>query len=146
MKYIKTYEDNFNEEVKHIIDNYDPYVVKIQEVDRYFSVLIKDKNSDFESWLDVWVTDTNNDIESEWNQQIYYNNNSNDIIKKEVESDNDVFSMSESVALYKLLDDNMIYEEDDKYYYYSDYWYVKDGYKDKGISLDKAREIKKYNL
>lgn len=147
MKYLKSYElYKFQDEITHIINNYDPYVVKYEEnkSNKYFSVLIKDKNSNFTSWIDLWIE--NNQICADWNQMSYDRLNSKDMIKKEVENNPDIYSMSESVAREKLIDDEMIYEDENGYHYYNDYWYVKDGFKKQDISLDDAKKIKKYNL
>lgn len=151
MKYLKYFEkDEFNseieEEVENIIKNYNPYVVKYEDhkSDKYFSVLVKDKNSNFETWVDLWVED--GEVNLDWNQMTYHKFDSNDMIKKGVESDSDIYSDTYNIVLDKLITDEMIYEDETGYYYYSNYWYIKDGYKDKGINLDDAKRIKKYNL
>jgi len=149
MKHIKKFEKDkyyfeIEKEIKEIIKNYNPYVIKYEDNGGYFSVLIKDKNSDFKTWIDIWVEQY--DILSEWNQSSYNTNNLNDIIKKGVEDDGDIISMTEGVAISKLLEDSMIYEDDDKYYYHKNFWYIKDGYKKQDVNLDDAKKIKKYNL
>ena len=148
MKYIKKLE-KFNkksEEIKKIIKNYEPYAVKYEDHKniKQFSVLVKDKNSDFNSWVDIWVED--GEINSDWNQMIYYNDNEDDMVKKGVENDSDVYLKTESAALTILEENNLIYYDEDIMYHYSDYWYIKDGYKDEGFSLEDAKKIRKYNL
>ena len=149
MKYIKKFElDKYSweisKEAKDIIENYDPIVIKYEELEKYFSVQLKDQNSEFETWVDINVDDY--DINGDWNQISYNLNNSKDMIKKTVENDPNVFDISIATASDKLLEDDMIYEENGEYYYYKDFWYVKDGFKEKGISYDKAKQIKKYNI
>jgi len=147
MKYIKKFENSFDTEVKvevdKIIKKYDPYVLKYEEEGDFFSVLVKDKNSDFMSYIDLWLE--HGDVSSEWNQMSYSTNNSNDMIKKGVENDGDVYTDTFNIALDKLISDEMIYN-DDKYYHYKDFWYVKDGYKEQGIGLEDAKRMRKYNL
>ena len=136
--------DDNKKEANKIISDYDPIVLKYEDNDGYFSVYIKDKNSEFNTWIDISIEDY--EISAEWNQLTYNTNNSNDIIKSMIESDNDVFTSSISVSEDKLLADRMIYEEDGKYYYHKDHWYVKGGFKDNGIDYDKAKRMKKYNI
>lgn len=131
-------------EAKNIIKKYDPIVLKYEDNDGYFSVLLKDKNSTFESWIDISVD--NYDLTAEWNQISYDINDSKDMIKQKVENDSKVFDLSRSIAEEKLLDDHMVYEEDNKYYHYKKFWYVKDGFKDNGIDYEKAKKMKKYNV
>jgi len=138
------YSFEIKKEAKDIIKNYDPIVSKYEDNNGYFSVLLKDKNSTFESWIDISVE--NYDISIEWNQISYNMNNSKDMIKKKVENDSSVFDLSSSIALQKLEDDNMIYVENGNYYYHKDFWYVKDGYKEKGVDYDVAKKIRKYNI
>ncbi|MCK9416069.1 hypothetical protein M0Q97_05350 [Candidatus Dojkabacteria bacterium] len=139
-----SFENDIKKEAKKIIKNYDPIISKYEDDNGYLSVLLKDKNSSFESWIDISIEDY--EISADWNQISYYRDNSNDMIKQKVENNSDVFDMSLSVAEEKLLEDNMIYYEDDKYYYHKDFWYEKDGYKERGIDYDAAKKIRKYNI
>lgn len=139
-----SFDNDIEKEVKKIIKKYDPIVLKYEDNDSYFSVLLKDKNSTFESWIDISIE--NDDISIEWNQFSYNLDNSKDMIKKKVQNDDYVFDLSGSVALEKLEEDNMIYYENDKYYYHKYFWYIKDGYKDRGIDYDIAKKIRKYNV
>lgn len=141
---IDKYSFEIEKEAKDIIKKYDPIVLNYEDNNGYFSVLLKDENSTFESWIDISVE--NYDISIEWNQFSYDMNNSKDMIKKKVENDSSVFDLSSSIALQKLEDDNMIYIENGKYYYHKNFWYIKDGYKEKGIDYDTAKKIKKYNI
>jgi hypothetical protein len=141
---IDKYSFEIEKEAKDIIKKYDPIVLKYEDNNGYFSVLLKDENSTFESWIDISVE--NYDISIEWNQFSYDMNNSKDMIKKKVENDSSVFDLSSSIALQKLEDDNMIYIENGNYYYHKDFWYVKDGYKEKGVDYDVAKKIRKYNI
>lgn len=138
------YQFEIEKEAKGIIKKYDPIVSKYDDSDGYFSVLLKDKNSTFESWIDISIE--NYDLTAEWNQISYNMNNSKDMIKQKVENDSNVFDLSRSIAEEKLLDDHMVYEEDNKYYHYKKFWYVKDGFKDNGIDYEKAKKMKKYNV
>jgi len=151
MKYIKKfetyeYDKELEEEIDRIVSNYDPIVVKYEDNGEMFFVLVKDKNSDFISWVDLW--EDSGEITSDWNQMVYNTNNSNDIIKKGVESDPNVYDLTYSISLDKLLRDEMIYydDEDNNSYYHTNYWYIKDGYKERGISLEDAKQMRKYNL
>lgn len=138
------YSFEIKKEANNIIKKYDPIVLKYEDNDGYFSVLLKDKNSTFESWIDISVD--NYDLTAEWNQLTYNTDNYNDMIKQKVENDSKVFDLSRSIAEEKLLDDHMVYEEDNKYYHYKKFWYVKDGFKDNGIDYEKAKKMKKYNV
>ena len=80
--------DEFEKEVleqsSKIIKNFNPKVIK-EELDKeWLSVLIKDKNSDFQAWMDFNFIDESVD----WNKFIFYKSSSKDMIEKAV-MDND---------------------------------------------------------
>lgn len=153
MKYIKEFEkDKFNfeieEEIKKVVDNYEPKAVKYEYHEHgkesYFSIMVKDNNSSFSSWVDISFE--SGDCESEWNQAIYSTDNSNDMIKQGIENSDDVLFITESAILDYLAENEILYEEDGEYYYFEKYWYVKDGYKDNGISLEDAKRMRDFNI
>jgi len=101
-------------EAEKIISNFEPEGIKVEISDKTsFSVLIKDKNSEFEGWVDIYF-DTHGaiDINSEWNQYIFNNTNSNDILKQKIQDNIDVYDSATDEALYKLKKDKLIYQND----------------------------------
>jgi hypothetical protein len=140
------YDFEIEEESKNIISNFDPVVIKYEENEGYFSVLIKDKNSDFKTWLDISFDD--GEPNSEWNQISYNNNNSNDMIKKLVEDSEGMLDICSNAAIEKLIKDEKVYDDDDEgYVNYKDYWYIRDGFKERGIDYETAKSIRyDYNL
>lgn len=140
------YNFEIEEESKNIISNFDPVVIKYEENEGYFSVLIKDKNSDFKTWLDISFDD--GEPNSEWNQISYFNNNSNDMIKKLVEDSEGMLDICSNAAIEKLIKDEKVYDDDDEgYVNYKDYWYIRDGFKERGIDYETAKSIRyEYNL
>ena len=102
------FEYDVRVDADEIISNFKPIATKIENDNGYFSVFVKDENSSFDSWIDVWIE--NKDVESVWNQQTYYLNNSKDAIKKQVETE--VFDEALSVAIDKLESENLIYQDD----------------------------------
>lgn len=143
--------DNYNfddeiDETKRILSNFKPVVEKYEEDGDYFSVLIKDQNSNFKTWLDI--TFNNGEYESEWNQISYNNRNSNDIVKQNIQNSEGILDTCSNIAIDKLLVDEKIYDdEEDGYVIYKNYWYIKDGFKESGIDYETAKRIRyDYNL
>lgn len=60
------------------------------------SVLVKDKYSSLEFWMDIDVVDK--DISCDWNQDTFNTCNSDDIIRKQIQENCDVFCDAESEA------------------------------------------------
>lgn len=77
-----------------------------------YSVLVQDKNSDFEAWVDVWVNTSTNDIEKEWNQYIFHTNNSKDIFQKEMQDNDTIYDMATSEAVNFLEEKGILKNED----------------------------------
>lgn len=90
--------DEFDKEVLEestkIIENFDPEVIKEDADSDWVSVLIKDKNSDFQAWMDFNFMSE----ECDWNKFVFFNNNSKDMIEKKVMDDNNVFDLCSSLA------------------------------------------------
>lgn len=111
-------ELTFDEKVNKIVDEFNPEAVEYTADDNNgWSVKIKDKNSEMEFWVDVWVDTNYNDVETEWNQYIFDTNNDNDNLKNAVQENNSVFDLATSEAINYLQEQNII-EQDDKANWY----------------------------
>lgn len=104
--------DEDKETVKKIIKNFNPIAVKYNgNNDDGYSVLIKDKNSDFESWMDVWVD--GKDVDVDWNQYIYHTDIIEDVMKRKIEDDTEtVFDLTSSEAVNFLQDKGILVQDD----------------------------------
>jgi len=101
------FEYDVRVDADEIISNFKPIATKIENNDGFFSVLIEDENSNFSAWLDIWVE--NDDLNGDWNQDTFYLNDSKDMIQKRIQDE--VFEESESVAIYKLEEEGLIYQD-----------------------------------
>ena len=111
-------ELTFDEKVNKIVDEFNPEAVEYTADDNNgWSVKIKDKNSEMEFWVDVWVDTNYNDVETEWNQYIFDTNNDNDNLKNAVQENSSVFDLATSEAINYLQEQNII-EQDDKANWY----------------------------
>ena len=98
--------------VNKIINNFEPVAIDIND----YSVLIKDKNSKFQAWIDTWVD--NKDIDQDWNQYIFHTDDVNDRIQKAVQEDDNVFDLACNEALSYLQKKGLIIQGDDGWWSY----------------------------
>lgn len=98
--------------VNKIINNFEPIAIDIND----YSVLIKDKNSKFQAWIDTWVD--NKDIDQDWNQYIFHTDDINDRIQKAVQEDDNVFDLACNEALSYLQKKGLIIQGDDGWWSY----------------------------
>lgn len=106
------------EEAQKIIDNFEPVRLEMDGGDgTYASVLVGDKNSDFEAWIDVTIK--NDDVEGDWNQFITNLRDTNEVINKKVRDDNKVFDLAISEAIQTLRDKNIITQDDKGFWHWA---------------------------
>lgn len=90
--------DEFDKEVieesDKIINNFDPQIIKKDQDGEWVSFLIKDKNSDFQTWMDFDIKTE----DCEWNKFIFHNNNSKDMIEKRIMDNDKVFDLCYSLV------------------------------------------------
>lgn len=94
MEFDNDFDREVYEESTKIIENFDPELINEELDGEWLSVLIKDKNSDFQAWLDFNFIDESID----WNKFVFFNNNSKDMIEKAVMDDDNVFDLCSSLA------------------------------------------------
>lgn len=79
-RYIKTqnYID-LDDDIQTLIDEFDPYIEETQtdtDVDAigygWVAYRIKDRNSDFDEWIDVRLDEDGNIEEWDWNRQVFF--------------------------------------------------------------------------
>jgi hypothetical protein len=84
-----------------IINNFSPVAVKhhVHEttVGSYYSVLVKDENSEFSAWVDVSIS--RDDVEADWNMYIFDMTDPADVLQKRVQDNDDVFDYATSEAV-----------------------------------------------
>jgi hypothetical protein len=83
----------------------------VANVDDTGSVLINDTNSSFSAWVDVWIE--SKDVACDWNQYIFYNTDFDDMVKKSVQENADVFDLATSMAINYLEHEGIISQESD---------------------------------
>lgn len=70
-----------------IMRTFEPYVIKSESEDGYSSILIGDKNSSYQTWVDK----NDSDGSLYWNKNIFCLSNSNDVIEREMQYDESVW-------------------------------------------------------
>lgn len=95
--------------IKQIVDNMDVYAVKMDDT---YSVLVKDRNSKFEAWMDVWISDRG-DVNVDWNKYIFYLYNEDDVFQRDVQDYAEAFDMCCSVAIEYLENADVLVRNDD---------------------------------
>ena len=80
-------------------------VVKIEED----SVLIK--KGKIEAWMDVWIS--NEDVQCDWNQYIFYHYNAKDMALKKWQDNTDNFIEASSLAVGALENEGIIWQNSD---------------------------------
>lgn len=105
------YKKELEQEAQEIIKNFKPYVIKWEKSEYGGSVLIGDKNSDFQAWVDVWIS--GNDVGTDWNQYITYTNDPKEYRDLQVRNDTEtVFDLATSEAIYCLEQNNIIGQDE----------------------------------
>jgi len=105
---------------KEIIENFNPKAVKFDgNIESAYSVLIVDQYSDLQLWVDVDVVDNN--VRADWNQYIFILTDEDDLLKREVQADCNVFDLATSEAIYFLESINKVKQNED-----ATWEYVKD--------------------
>lgn len=96
--------------VDEIINNVKPVAVKYEgNSEDGYSVLVKDKNSDFDAWVDVWINEDYHDVETDWNQYIFSVDSEEDRIQQAVQDNTDViYDMFTSAAIGYLEDKGLV--------------------------------------
>jgi hypothetical protein len=85
-------------EVDKIASKFKPVVEKYEgDAKKGYSVLVKDKNSDFSAWVDVHISD--NDVVSDWNKYIFHLNDAKDVKQKSLQENTDIFESATSEAI-----------------------------------------------
>ena len=117
MTQIKSFNDEFAKggSVKDIASNYDPKATTYKgNSKKGYSVLVKDKNSDFTTWVDVWIED--NDVRTEWNQYIFHHTDPKDVRQQKLQENDDIFDYATSEAVEHLKEQKKIYDTDRGWY------------------------------
>ena len=123
--------------IKAISHNFYPDGIEYHgDSERGYSVLIKDKNSDFESWVDITINNEYKDVDSYWNQYIFHTDDPKDVKKSQLQEDNNIWDQASSEAILYLERKGEIYQNEDGEWFYSDDY-------EKGYA--KGGKIKKVN-
>ena len=102
---------------KQIIKNFNPKAVKFDgNTDSAYSVLIVDEYSGLQLWVDVDVVDK--DVRADWNQYIFILTDEDDLLKREVQADCNVFGLATSEAIDFLESINKIQQTEDAQWSY----------------------------
>lgn len=71
-----------------------------------YNFLIKDTKLNFEMWADVWFN--GDELQFEWNQQIFDTRNTKDILAKKIQLNGDVFGHVYNMVEQRLITDGII--------------------------------------
>ncbi len=128
--------------IKAISHNFYPDAIKYHgDSERGYSVLIKDKNSDFDTWVDVYINEDIKDVSADWNQYIFHTDDPADVKKSALQDDTNIFDQATSEAIYYLLSKGEIRQNDDSEWFYSDDY--EKGYA-KGGKVTKYKVLRNY--
>ena len=138
----ENYEE-LSDEAKAIVDNYDPEAIKVEPYDSSlgWSVLVKDKNSNFQAWVDVSVDEKYQDVSTEWNQYIFYTDDSSDVLQQELQDNDMIFDYCTSEAIQKLQAEGLIDQDDQAHWFYTDK--AKEEARERGINESVLTESNK---
>ena len=96
---LSEWDFEIQKEKRKILKNLYFRVEKIEKDKNGVSVYLKDKNSDFYCWFDLWK-DKNGEYEGDWNKYIFFKDNFKDMVQKEIQENCDAFEQ----AFYTSLD------------------------------------------
>lgn len=91
---------------KEIIANFTPKAIKC---DSNGNVLIRDMFSGIDLWIDVF--ENKGEVMFNWNQYIFLDNNVEDMLRKDIQADNNVCEMCMGCSLDYLIKERHIYED-----------------------------------
>lgn len=75
---------------KRILKNLDFEINKTEKTENGASFYLKDKNSDFSCWFDVWK-DSSGNYSGDWNKYIFFKDNMQDMVCQKVQEDCSAF-------------------------------------------------------
>jgi hypothetical protein len=106
--------------IQKIVSNFTPVAVKHSGNEKEgYSVLIKDKKSDFTAWVDVWVDTEYQDVNTDWNMYIFDLKDTNDVRQKTLQENTDIFEDATSTAIQYLEDKGVIMQDDKAKWHYA---------------------------
>ena len=76
-----------------IMQSFEPYVIKTETKDNYTSILIGDKNSSYQTWVDR----NDSDGSWDWNKSIFCLSQSNDVVEREMQHNESVYFAVDSL-------------------------------------------------
>lgn len=95
---MNNFEKEIKKEAKKIIENLDFEAIKINKIGKNeASILLKDKNSNFKCWFDLWGQ--MEEITGDWNKYIFDLNNSKDLLQKYIQENSFVFDLAISESI-----------------------------------------------
>ena len=116
-----TIDNEVTDYVTKVITNLNPKAVKFNgNKDEGFSVLVKDTNSNFSAWVDVYIPNDSKDVSVDWNKYIFHTTNSNDIKQKTIQEDNEVFDVVTSEAVNFLSEKGLLVQDEKGEWSYSE--------------------------
>ena len=106
--------------IDELIKCYNPKVVEIFGDSDGWSVLVADRQEQFSAWVDVWIDIDHNDVMTEWNKDIFYTNDEDEVYHKLHQDDAGIYEYFTSVAIDALENKGYIYQDEDGK------WFVKE--------------------
>ena len=104
--------------VQEIIEKFRPIG---WDCDGVGNVQILDEESGMKFWIEVSVN--NHDVITDWNQYIFMDNNSDDVMRKEIQESIEVAMLAFDCAVNYLLDNRCLYQSENGNWYESfEYW------------------------
>lgn len=110
-----------DENIEKIVKNFEPEVKEFNgNKDQGYNVLVGDKNSKFEVWVDVWIDEKYKDVSTEWNQFIFHDTDSKDIFQQKMQDNDDIADMVWGEAVNYLQEKGIIKQDDSANWYWGD--------------------------
>lgn len=121
-------------DIEDLSEKYNPVAIEFADNgDGYFSVKLEDKDIEFTIWVDVIVKD--NDVTTQWNNEMFYMTDPTERFKKEMQDNEVVFNKADDAAVNYLVEQNVIAQNDDAT------WYVVEKQTESLKRLRESREI-----
>lgn len=110
-----------DEDIEKIVKNFEPEVKEFNgNKDQGYNVLVGDKNSKFEAWVDVWIDEKYKDVSTEWNQFIFHDTDSKDVFQQKMQDNDDMADMVWGEAVNYLQEKGIIKQDDSANWYWGD--------------------------
>lgn len=97
---LSEWEFEIKKQSEKILKNLKFEAVKIS--DDKTSVYLKDRNSDFYCWFDLWYNEEFDEWDGDWNKYIFFKDNLKDMVQQKVQENCEAFEQAFEIAVEKI--------------------------------------------